>query len=461
MDQTLPDSPTRSPAAPAPDDAFLEKARVLRPIYFVVVVWGEDFTDLLLQFCIPALLSPNNIPALHNRGNRFLIATTDEDWKRIEIHPIVSLLKRYVELVFIRISPPAEGVPFHLHMGIGHKLATQMAFEHRAYAMVLTPDLIVSDGCIALAQKHVTEGVHLVLTPALRFAEEPLFEHLAKLGVASIDSRLGDEGRPLVATGRQLAWAGIRSLHSETLSYEWDASFFSVFPQACWWRVPGEDGIIVHSLSWFPLILDYKAVADHDSSVMDNSTIDGDYLDRNFGATARMYVVEDSDEAMLVSWAPLGERACSLAPDPQFQRPLIGEWLKGLSFYKALCDPRFDPLKRNLFARPVYWHGGEINEPRWRAVESRAACVLHKYAGTLIGEAALPNENSVDAGRTLPTTVLKVAWFIRTVLRVMTLCRHYWNHRSRVSGIAKQAFRGDVAARERIKRSLRNLTGLD
>ncbi len=427
----------------------------------MVVVWGEHFTDLLLQFCIPALLSPNNIPALHNRGNRFLIATTDEDWQRIEVHPVAALLRQHAELVFIRIPPPAEGVSFHLHMGVGHKLATQMAFEHRVYAVVLTPDLIVSDGSIALAQKHATEGVHLVLMPALRFGEEPLFEHLAKLGVASIDSRLGDHGRPLVATGRQLAWAGIRSFHSETLTYEWDASHFSAFPQACWWHVPGEDGIVLHSLSWFPLILDYKAVAEHDSSVMDSSTIDGDYLDRNFGPGARMYVVEDSDEAMLVSWAPLAERACSLAPNPEFERPLIGEWLKGLRFYEALCDPRFDPLKRNLFARPVFWHGGEINEPRWRAAEGMAARILRKYAGTLIGEAALRTESPVDAGRTLPTTALKIAWLIRAISQALMLFRHYWNHRWRVLGIARLAIRGDADARSRVKRSLRNLLWLD
>lgn len=266
MGETLPTETRRSPATHVLYDAFVEKARALRPIYFMVVVWGERFTDLLLQFCIPALLSPNNIPALQNRGNRFLVATTDEDWQRIEVHPIVALLRRYAELVFIRIPPPAEGVSFHLHMGVGHKLATRMAYEDRAYAIVLTPDLIISDGCIALAQERATEGVQLVLTPALRFGEEPFFKNLARLGVASIESRLGDEGRALVATGRQLAWAGIRSFHSEMRTYEWDAPCFSAFPQACWWRVPGEDGVIVHSLSWFPLLMDYQAVAEHDSS---------------------------------------------------------------------------------------------------------------------------------------------------------------------------------------------------
>lgn len=458
MEQTSPAGPRGNPSLP--DEAFLEKAKALRPIYFAVVVWGEHFTNFLLQFCIPALLSPNNIPALRNRGNRFLIATTDEDWKRIEGHPIVSVLRQYAEPVFIRIPPPPEGVSMHLHMGIGHKLATQMAFEHRAYAVVLTPDLIVSDGGVALAQKHAVEGAHLVLTPALRFGEEPLFEHLAQLGVASIDSRLGDEGRALVVTGRQLAWAGIRSFHSETLTYEWDAPYFSTPPFACWWRVPGEDGVILHSLSWFPLIVDYEAVAQHDSSMMDNWTIDGDYLHRNFGLGSKMHVVEDSDEVMLVSWAPLAERAYPLAPNPQFQRRFVGEWLKGLRFHEGLCDPQFDSLKRSLFARPVYWHGGDINEPRWRAVESRAARVLEKYVGTMIGDAALRNERLASAGKALPTMTLRIARLIRALSRVLWLCRHYWNDRRRVLGIARQAFRGDAAAWNRVKRSLRNLPGL-
>ncbi|MGH8614000.1 MAG: hypothetical protein ACREYF_18735, partial [Gammaproteobacteria bacterium] len=120
------------------DEAFLEKARTLRPFYFIVVVWGERYTEFLLNFCIPALLSPNNIPALVNRGrNKFLIATTNEDWERMQPRPIFQLLKQYVEPVFICIPPRPAGLNDHLYMGIGHKLATQMAFEDHAYGVLL------------------------------------------------------------------------------------------------------------------------------------------------------------------------------------------------------------------------------------------------------------------------------------------------------------------------------------
>src|SRR5208282_3263734 len=96
-----------------------------------------------------------------------------------------------------------------------------------------------------------------------------------------------NEGLPLVATSRQLVSAGIRSFHSQTLCYEWESPYLADFPVALWWRVPEEDGVIVHSLSWAPLLIDYDAVDHHDSSVMDNWTIDGDYIYHNFGINSK------------------------------------------------------------------------------------------------------------------------------------------------------------------------------
>ena len=434
-----------------PDEAFLEKARTLRPFYFIVVVWGERYTDFLLNFCIPALLSPHNIPALANRGgNKFLVATTDEDWKRMQPRPIFQLLKQYVEPVFIRIPPCPEGVSHCIHMGVGHKLATHMAFEDRAYGVLLTPDLMVSDGTMAAAQSHAVNGVQVVLTAALRFAEEPLFEHLEKLGIVAIDSRFGDEARPLVATGRQLVWAGIRSFHSETLCYEWEKPYFAFFPPACWWRVPEEDGIIVHSLSWAPLLVDYDAVEHHDSSMMDHWTIDGDYVYQNFGLDGKVHVVQDSDEIMLVSWAPLSDREQPLKPKYWFTNRFIGEWAKGMVLYDTLRHPFIDLLKRNIFVRPVYWHARDIN-PKWGIVERKALGVLRKFGlhPDVIGTGV---RGLAVGGIMIARTVHYVCGFF---FRFVSMVVYYWIERRRVLGIAIQAIKGDPAARTRVKRSFR------
>jgi len=440
------------------DEAFLAKARTLRPFYFIVVVWGKHFTEFLLSFCIPSLLSPNNIPALVNRGkNKLLIATTDEDWERMQLRPIFQLLKQYVEPVFIPIPPRPANVNNHLHMGIGHKLATQMAFDDRAYGAILTPDLIVSDGTFAAAQKHAVNDVPVVLTAALRFGEEPLFENLQKLGIAAIDSRFGDEARPLVATGRQLVWAGIRSFHSETLSYEWEAPYFSRFPQAVWWRVPDEDGVVVHSLSWAPVLLDYSLIKHHDSSVLDYWTFDGDYVYRNFGIERKVHVVQDSDEMMMVSWAPLSDREQSLKPRRGYSNRFIGEWIKGLVLHETLCHPAHDPLKRNIFIKPVYWHARDVNAT-WDLVESGALRVLRIY-GTHV-ESAGGQVASVFSPGGVRAFIVRISRAVRLApsyfRQVAGMLNYYWTNRRRVFGLAQKAFEGDPAARKHIKRSVRN-----
>ncbi len=78
-----------------------------------------------------------------------------------------------------------------------------------------------------------------------------------------------------------MVYAAVNGFHSETLAYEWDAPGLMAISPAAWWRVPGEDGIVLHSLSWAPLLLDYGAIGDHDTSTFDQWTLDGDYLYNN------------------------------------------------------------------------------------------------------------------------------------------------------------------------------------
>ncbi len=473
---TVTTSPAVSGGAQQSEEQFLEKARQLRPFYFIVVVWGERYVDFLMNFCVPSLLSPNNIPALANRGkNKFLIATTDEDWARMQGRPIFELLKQYVEPVLIRIPPFPAGESACVHMGIGHKLATHMAFEARAYSAVLTPDMMVSDGTFAAAQRHAVNGIQVVLVAALRFAEEPLFENLEKLGLASASSRFGDEGRAFVATGRQFVKAGLSSFHSETLRYEWDKPYFAAFPSAVWWRVD-DDGIIVHSMSWAPLLVDYDAVEHHDSWALDNWTIDGDYVYRNFGVDGKIHVVRDSDEVMLVSWAPLEDRIQELNPTfPSYLHPVWGEWIKGAVFYEAMSNPIFDPLKRAIFPLPVYWHAGEIDRKKWLAVEFKAISVIGKYGsipipaevrkslvanGTplgLVGVKSLWTRLVFAAGELRVAAVKLVYFSARYAFRLSRFVYHYWEDRHRLLGVAKRALSGDSEARMRMKKSARYL----
>jgi hypothetical protein len=259
-------------------------------------------------------------------------------------------------------------------MGVGHVTACGMAYRDKAYGVILAPDSIISDGTVRNLQTHAAAGIELVWVAALRFGEEPFLGHLTAIGALPEDDRV-NTGKPLIVTGRELVLAGVNGMHSETLTYEWDAEYLVNAPSALWWRVPGENGIVLHSLSWAPLLLDFAAAKDHDTSALENWTIDGDYVFKNLGAMPRMHVVQDSDEMFYCGWSALTDRPYPLAPRFTNRVAWVNTLAKMEEFRTAFYGPSYDPLKRKNFFLPVFWHANPINA-KWRAVERRAQRVL-------------------------------------------------------------------------------------
>jgi hypothetical protein len=270
----------------------------------------------------------------------------------------------------------------------------------------------------------------------LRFGEEPFLAHLREQGLLADENR-ANTGTPLVIPGRQMVYAAVNGFHSETLAYEWDAPGVLVISPAAWWRVPGEDGIVLHSLSWAPLLLDYAAVDDHDISTFDQWTLDGDYLFNNAGAMKKIHVVQDSDEVFLASWAPLADRPIKKYRAP-FENLIAGNFFRR-SFYSNF----FDPLKRKLFFQSVRWHSKALNE-QWDIVEQRAARELSQWVeppekkgapATL--EAIGPLRRVIDGGKNLLVSALAFLVLI-------------WIHRRRIPVYANSIIRGDRDAIRRI-----------
>lgn len=435
------------------NEDFIEKARILRPFYFIVVCWGKRYSDFLLDYCISALLSPHNIPALHNHGkNKFLIATTDDDWKYMQLSPVFKLLSSYVEPIKISISSPPKDLGACIHMGLGHKLATQIAFEDKAYAVLLTPDLMVSDGTMAAVQRRAVEGYHMFLVAALRFAEEPLFKNLQDIYGKNLLAKFSDKICPISLSGRQMVSAGIISFHSETLTYEWNAPYFSRFPVACWWKSTNGDGILVHSLSWAPLMIDYAAVEKHDTSTMDNWTIDGDYVYKNFGDSKKVYISQDSDECMLISWAPLDDKPISTEPRKLLLNKYLSTWIKKVTLYDTFHNNVFDPLKRRLFFTPVRWHANDLDQ-EWNFLEKKVIKIIENSVG--LHTRVLQNTYfSISAIRyNLNFFFIELCFLIaRVSLRTNWFFRYYWEGKGRITMVVIRALSGDAVARERIGR---------
>jgi hypothetical protein len=225
------------------------------------------------------------------------------------------------------------------------------------------------------------------------------------------------------------------------------------------------------------MLIDYNAVAHHDSTVMDNWTIDGDYIHRNFGSSDKVYVVQDSDEIMQISWAPLSDKEQSLEPtSPRYLNWFYGDWIKRTVFYGALSNPIFDPLKRKIFPLPVFWHARDINTKKWRRVEKKAITVIAKcggsqsvdvagllHAGTGIGARWIYESQSRIAKASIffHQSLARLAISIFTYLfQVGRFVLYYWRNREHLFFLMKQALQGNADARMRIKRSARSFLRL-
>src|SRR3712207_2982469 len=99
----------------------------LRPIYFIVVCWGERFRHYLTDFCPASFLPPTTIPSLPGgHRNKFSFGTPTADWVALQETAILKTLERYVDRHHIAIPSPPSGRSGCEHMGIGHRLAAEL-----------------------------------------------------------------------------------------------------------------------------------------------------------------------------------------------------------------------------------------------------------------------------------------------------------------------------------------------
>ncbi len=349
----------------------------LRPFYFAAIFWGPVYRDYFTDLLLASLLSPNNLPALDpRRGNKFLIATPRSDWDAIQEHPMFRLLRAYAEPEWLglEVSPDDHRMDRKMRaMSRGHQLVASRAFEDRAVGVFVTPDLILSDGSVAAMKRLLEVGKKVVLAVAIRYQHEPILTELERAGYLK-------PGQPLAIGSRDLMRIALRYLHSETRRYEFDAPWFEASPVSVYWQVPRGNGMIIHSFSWAPLVVDYGALDHHDTKTFDHWTLDGDYIYRNFPTPSDVHVVTDSDEITLVSFTKESDLHFELRPYLAGRPRWITDWYKARLIRALKNSSVMDPLKRHIFPTPVYLHAGEIS-PDWAQTRRQAARIIARACG--------------------------------------------------------------------------------
>jgi hypothetical protein len=360
-----------------------------RPIYFLMSLWGAQYRSYFVDYCLPSLLSPNNLKLLQaTAGHKFLICATEDDWHELQEHPIIAELARYVEPAFIPITLPedsSEAGKFR-HMTSTHRLLTEIAHRDRALACQIMPDAMYSDGTIDTILRHAATGAHAVLAVALRMAEEELFTELRGAGLVPARSS-PQQAQQIILRPESIVGLAVRSLYYDNLSYDWDRDDFAYWPCFCLWRVPGKDEFLVHSAYFAYILLDFATIERHDVHSFEVASIENSWLSDNFPDPARVRVLQDSDDAMVLSWTSQPKPL----PAPQRRRilriPLVSALWKGFRLRRmwaahvAACDVQ----KAHNFRYPIRWHVGRFDWA-WQATEARANRIMTLFMGDVYDE---------------------------------------------------------------------------
>lgn len=355
---------------------------------------------------------------------------------------IYNELSKYLKVEFYNIPNCPKGLSSCIHMGIGHKILTEEAYNHKALAVLLTPDLLLSDETLKFIEYLATKKYEVVLTTALRFGTEPLFKNLKKN--KNLSNHKINRTIPLKITSRELVKSCLKSLHSQTASYEFESDAYSEFPVATWWWANNKkDGMLIYSFSWAPLLVDYSALSSHDTSMMEDWTIDGDYIYKNF-PNNKIYVSRDSDEVMLVSWGSLKIGEVSLNKRKIFKISFFKNYLKSMILANTFENKSIDPLKRKIFIDPAYWHIKDLDSS-WNNIE--------KITKKIILQSVNPPLLSSNKGMEI---IYKTFRFVtKNTLRSMRILVYYFQKSPLILQFLYQLIFNFSVAKERFKRHIK------
>ena len=374
--------------------------------YFVVTLWGAEFRGYFLNLCLASLLAADNVPALRSGGDdaRLLVCTTREDWEEMQKHATFRRAAEILapEFLELRMAPPeflrphlierrrrqglaiptcnadwqmitiqpsdvfGEGafgelesiaeavhVPLPQHaqydlrimfMTWGHKLGAERAFRERCSVVFLGADMMFADGAIRELKRRVDAGQKVILVVTLRFDQDRCFEALRDAGLLS-------PGKPISIAPRELVAIVFPHMHIETACFEFDSPWFCDRATSSLWRIPGDAGVVVYNLNYFPVLVNFADVHAHDMAA--HVTIDGHYVDQEFDFNTDVHVIDDSDRFLYISFTK----------QSQYYDPVRRSWLKSAPFlsryYKIFLLRRTlngsmgDTAKRHTYPIPV------------------------------------------------------------------------------------------------------------
>jgi hypothetical protein len=188
-------------------------ARAVKQITLLMPVWGYQFIGRFLEFCLPTLLAPNNIPAIARQlPCRFVLLSSVADEPIIRSHPAWQKLERYCACEIRSI----DDLITHGNHTATITLAFERALRQSGDAIrdtcfiFLMSDYLVADGSLKTALHKVQTGAGAVLAGN--------FQIIAEDAAPLLRQRIDLESHEIVLPPRDLVRWSLAHLHPATVA---------------------------------------------------------------------------------------------------------------------------------------------------------------------------------------------------------------------------------------------------
>ncbi len=308
-------------------------------IEVLLPVWGERYIRDFLDYGLPSLLAPGNLPALSKLAPcTFVLLAPARDAAIIQSH---KLWTRLLDCCSVRIAPIDDLISRSSStvLTLAYALAIREARE-RALDTCFVPlvaDYVMSDGSLLAVVKHVFAGASGVLAGNFQVARE--------IALPLLEGGRGDNGVLAIAQ-RSLVEISFNALHRTTRD-EIIGESRGARPETnrLFWRVDPHCMVgrfyLMHMIAIRPEIPDFRIAAPSDYSLIPELCPSGEII--------RM---TDSDDYFVVECQPQGDTA--QAPAGDHIEP--GSFARALAFWATA-------MHRENAHHALIFHSGALPPP--------------------------------------------------------------------------------------------------
>jgi hypothetical protein len=267
----------------------VEVQKRLTPLNIACIALSESEVDIFTGVSLPSQLSAGNLPRLKgNSGVHYSICAPSSLVAKIKESGSFKELEKILPVSIStggRENVPVEDIQ---RATASFKRAEILkAADARAALIMLTPDIILSDGTFPKLYAMATEGKkYLVLVPDL-----PVDGRYAK--------ELFNSDGFLETSSRRLAEYALRH-PSPAIRWSRDGKTgATALRSKLFWRV-GDNGMLIRCFDWFPLLTWPRAVSFLNWAALDPDDVDIDMYYNTAPNAGDIHVATDSDDIAML-----------------------------------------------------------------------------------------------------------------------------------------------------------------